>query len=112
MQELIAKGVIEGLETDEEEEEVVNGGILEVAEICNQNHFSGMTNLNVIASEWVIVQVGQLGGFPSWPSVVASRGAFLTSSTAWPGCSCWQCLPFSLCHHAGQLRRWLRRGRS
>ena len=51
MQELIAKGVIEGLETDEEEEEVVNGGILDVAEICNQNHFSGMTNLNVIANE-------------------------------------------------------------
>ena len=93
MQELIAKGVIEGLETDEEEEEVVNGGILEVAEICNQNHFSGMTNLNVIASEWVIVQVGQLGGFPSWQSAVGTRGACLTSSTAWPGCCCWQCSP-------------------
>ena len=47
--------MIEGLETEEEEEEVMNDGILEVAEICNQNHFSGMTNLNVIASEWVIV---------------------------------------------------------
>ena len=58
MQELIAKGVIEGLGTDEEEEEVVNGRILDVAEICNQNHFSGMDTLNVIASEWVIVQVG------------------------------------------------------
>ena len=43
LQELIAKGVIEGLEI--EEEEVMNGGILEVAEICNQNHFSGK-NLN------------------------------------------------------------------
>ena len=61
MQELIAKGVIEGLETDEEEEEVVNGGILEVAEICNQNHFSGMFNLNVIASEWVIVPLPSYG---------------------------------------------------
>ena len=45
LQELIAKGVIEGLEIEEEEEEVMNGGILEVAEICNQNHFSGK-NLN------------------------------------------------------------------
>ena len=43
MQELIAKGVVEGLE--EEEEEVMDGDILEVAEICNQNHFSGK-NLN------------------------------------------------------------------
>ena len=96
VQELIAKGVIEGLETDEEEEEVVNGRILEVAEICNQNHFSGRNKLNVNACEWVIVQVGQLGGFPSWPSAVGSRGAFLTSSTAWPGCCCWQCLHLSL----------------
>merc|ERR1711971_279740 len=39
VQELIAKGVIVGL--DEEEEEVMDGGILEVAEICNQHHFSG-----------------------------------------------------------------------
>ena len=37
--------------TNKDEEEVMNDGILEVAEICNQNHFSGMTNLNVIASE-------------------------------------------------------------
>ena len=44
LQELIAKGVIEGLETEEEEEEVMKGGILEVAEICNQNHFSGKTS--------------------------------------------------------------------
>ena len=42
----------------EEEEEVMNGGILEVAKICNQNHFSGRNKLNVNASEWVIVQVG------------------------------------------------------
>ena len=41
MQELIAKGVVEGLE----EGEVMDGDILEVAEICNQNHFSGK-NLN------------------------------------------------------------------
>ena len=41
MQELIAKGVVEGLE----EEELLDGDILEVAEICNQNHFSGK-NLN------------------------------------------------------------------
>jgi len=39
VQELIAKGVIVGL--DEEEEEVMDSGIMEVAEICNQNHFSG-----------------------------------------------------------------------
>ena len=67
--------MIEGLETEEEEEEAMNDGILEVAEICNQNHFSGRNKLNVNASEWVIVQVGQLGGFPSWPSAVGSRGA-------------------------------------
>ena len=67
--------MIEGLETEEEEEEVMNDGILEVAEICNQNHFSGRNKLNVNVSEWVIVQVGQLGGFPSWPSAVGSRGA-------------------------------------
>ena len=67
--------MIEGLETEEEEEVVMNAGILEVAEICNQNHFSGRNKLNVNASEWVIVQVGQLGGFPSWPSAVGSRGA-------------------------------------
>ena len=96
IQELLAKGVIEGLETEEEEQEVMNGGILEVAEICNQNHFSGRNKLNVNACEWVIVQVGQLGGFPSWQSAVGSRGACLTSSTAWPGCCCWQCLHLSL----------------
>ena len=45
MKELLAKGVIEELGTDEEVE--INGGILEVAEICNQNHFSGMNNLNI-----------------------------------------------------------------
>ena len=39
----------------EEEEEVMNGGILEVAEICNQNHFSGMINLIVNVSECVNV---------------------------------------------------------
>ena len=33
--------MIVGLETEEEEEEVMDGGILEVAEICNQNQFSG-----------------------------------------------------------------------
>ena len=98
LQELLAKGVIEGFETEEEEQdqEVMNASILEVAKICNQNHFSGRNKLNVNASEWVIVQVGQLGGFPSWPSAVASRGACLTSSTAWPGCCCWQCLHLSL----------------
>ena len=77
--------MIEGLETEEEEQEVMNGGILEVAEICNQNHFSGRNKLNVNASEWLIVQVGQLGGFPSLRPAVASREACLTSSTAWQG---------------------------
>ena len=80
--------MIEGLETEEEEEVVMNAGILEVAKICNQNHFSGMINLIVNVSECVNVQVGQLEGFPSWQSAVASRGACLTSSTAWPGCRC------------------------
>ena len=63
------------METEEEEEVVMNAGILEVAKICNQNHFSGRNKLNVNVSEWVIVQGGQLGGFPSWPSAVGSRGA-------------------------------------
>ena len=43
MKELLAKGVIEELATEEEVE--IDGGILEVAEICNQNHFSGINNL-------------------------------------------------------------------
>ena len=35
--------------------------------------------------ECLNVQVGQLEGFPTWLSAVASRGACLTLSTAWPG---------------------------
>ena len=45
--------MIEELGTDEEVE--INGGILEVAEICNQNHFSGMNNLKL----WVLLCVNE-----------------------------------------------------
>jgi len=44
VQELIAKGVIEGLGEEEEDlDEAMLGDILEVARFCNQHHFSGRT---------------------------------------------------------------------
>ena len=69
-------------------EEVVYNDILKVAQFCNQHSFSGKNpNLQLPVIYWLNVQVGQLEGFPTWRSVVESRGACLTSSTAWPGCS-------------------------
>ena len=83
MKELLAKGVIEELGTDEEVE--INGGILEVAEICNQNHFSGMNNLNLwllLCTNAIMCRSDNLeASLPLWPAL-ASRGACLTSSIA------------------------------
>ena len=78
-------------------EEVVYNDILKVAQFCNQHSFSGKNpNLQLPVIYWLNVQVGQLEGFPTWRSVVESRGACITSSTASFSVPKSHCVPPSL----------------